>query len=124
MIVDFKDIVFGFDYVSAGQMGENQAYLNKKTGKIICHTEVWDNFEELPDDLDDEKYIELPHKSELGLGKALAIDFAYEKLPDKAETIESFLEKEVHIQSLKACLRIMICLINGMNLNYRHKIKH
>ena len=30
MIVDFKDIVFGFDYVSAGQMGENQAYLNKK----------------------------------------------------------------------------------------------
>ena len=104
MIVNFEDIVFGFDYVSAGQMGENQAYLNKETGKIICHTEVWDNIEELPDDLDDEKYIELPHKSELGLGKSLAIDFAYEKLLDKAETIESFFRKRGAYPKFKSLL--------------------
>ena len=104
MIVDFEEIIMGFDYVSAGQMGENQAYLNKKTGKIILHSDMAENFEELPDDLDDEKYIELPHKSELGLGKALAIDFAYEKLPDKAETIESFFRKRGAYPKFKSLL--------------------
>jgi hypothetical protein len=104
MIVDFEDIVFGFDYVSAGPIGENEAYLNNETGKIIWHTEMGDNFEELPDDLDDEKYIEIPHKSELGLGKPMAIDFAYEKLPDKAETIESFFRKRGAYPKFKSLL--------------------
>ena len=104
MIVDFEDIISGFDYVSAGPIGENQAYLNKQTGKIFWHTEMGDNFEELPDDLDDEKYIEIPHKSELGLGKSLAIDFAYEKLPDKAEIIESFFRKRGAYPKFKSLL--------------------
>ncbi|MCK4841045.1 MAG: hypothetical protein KAT04_04080 [Methylococcales bacterium] len=66
MSVDLESIISGFDYVSAAPIGKNQAYLNKKTGKIVWHTDMGDNFEELPDDLDDEKYIEIPHKSELG----------------------------------------------------------
>ena len=104
MIVGFEDIVMGFQYVSAGPIGENQAYLNNETGKIIWHTEMGDNFEELPDDLDDEKYIEIPHKSELGLGKSLAIVFAYEKLPDKAQTIESFFRKRGAYPKFKSLL--------------------
>ena len=104
MTVDFEDIISGLDYVSAGQMGENQAYLNKLTGKIIWHTDVGDNFEELPDDLDDDKYIEIPHKSELGLGKNLAIDFAYEKLPDEVEIIKSFFRKRGAYSKFKTLL--------------------
>ena len=38
--------------------------------------------EELPEDIDDEKYISIPHKRELDLGKPLVLDFAVEFLPD------------------------------------------
>ena len=38
--------------------------------------------EELPEDIDDEKYISIPHKRELDLGKPLVLDFALEFLPD------------------------------------------
>ena len=37
--------------------------------------------EELPDDIDDEKYISIPDKRELDLGKPLVLDFAREFLP-------------------------------------------
>ena len=36
----------------------------------------------LPDDIDDEKYIAIPNKKELDLGKPLVLDFTREFLPD------------------------------------------
>jgi len=46
-----------------------------------CRPEVSDNDEELPDDISDEKYISIPDKRELNLGKPLAFGFAGEFLP-------------------------------------------
>ena len=43
--------------------------------------------EELPGDIDDEKYISIPHKRELDLGKPLVLDFAREFLPDDYDEI-------------------------------------
>ena len=57
-------------------MGENEAYLDQQSGKIYWHSEFGDNDEELPDDIDDEKYILIPDKIELDLGKPLVLDFA------------------------------------------------
>jgi uncharacterized protein UPF0158 len=68
--------------VSSGGMGENEAYLDRQSGKIYWHSEFGDNDEELPDDIDDEKYIAIPYKTELDLGKPLVLDFAREFLPD------------------------------------------
>ena len=62
-------------------MGENEAYLDRQSGKIYWHSELGDNDEELPDDIDDEKYISIPDKRELDLGKALVLNFAREFLP-------------------------------------------
>ena len=93
MFVEFNDILDAFDFVSFGQMCENQAFLNKETGKIYWHSEFGDNEEELPEDIDDEKYIEIPHKKELGLGKGLVLDFAYEYLPKDLERIEIIFRK-------------------------------
>jgi hypothetical protein len=63
-------------------MGENEAYLDRQSGKIYWHSEFGDNDEELPDDIDDEKYIAIPDKIELDLGKPLVLGFAREFLPD------------------------------------------
>jgi hypothetical protein len=62
-------------------MGENEAYLDRQSGKIYWHSEFGGNDEELPDDIGDEKYISIPDKRELDLGKPLVLDFAGEFLP-------------------------------------------
>ena len=49
--------------------------------RLYWHSEFGDNDEELPNDIDDEKYISIPDKTELDLGKPLVFDFAREFLP-------------------------------------------
>ena len=60
MAVSFSDLQLAFEFVSSGGMGENEAYLDRQSGKIYWHSEFGDNDEELPDDIDDEKYISIP----------------------------------------------------------------
>jgi hypothetical protein len=97
MPVSFVDLQFAFEFVSAGGMGENQAFLDKQTGKIHWHSEnlgpVDDEKEELPDDIDDEKYIEIPHKNELDLGKPLVMAFVREFLPDEFEQVHQIFRR-------------------------------
>ncbi len=84
MAVKFEDVQGAFEFVSFGQMGIHQAYLDKETGKIYWHSEYeLTDEEELPEDLDDEKYVEIPHKNELDLGRELVFAFASEHLPKK-----------------------------------------
>ena len=57
MPVSFLDLQLACEFVSSGGMGENEAYLDRQSGKIYWHPEFRDNDEELPDDIDNEKYI-------------------------------------------------------------------
>jgi len=64
----FQDILLSFDFVGSG-IGNHQAFLCRRTGKIYWHSEFSDLDEfsdELPDDVeDDEKYIAIPDKESL-----------------------------------------------------------
>jgi hypothetical protein len=86
MPVRFQEILNAFEFAATGGgIAENQAILCRPTGKIYLHSDFSDfegMLDELPEDVeDDEKYIALPGKRELGLGKPLALDFAREYLP-------------------------------------------
>ncbi len=85
MPVSFEEILNAFEFVSAGGLGEHQAFLCIQSGKIYWHSDLSDLDEaddELPEDVeDDEKYLEIPDKRELDLGKPLALDFARQVLP-------------------------------------------
>ena len=87
MAVSFSDLQLAFEFVSSGGMGENEAYLDRRSGKIYWHSKVGDNDEELPDDIDEENYISIPDKRELDLGKPLVLDFAREFLPDDYDEV-------------------------------------
>src|SRR6478736_928243 len=87
MAVSFSDLRLAFEFVSSGGMGENEAYLDRQSSKIYWHSGFGDNDEELPDDIDDEKYIAIPDKKELDLGKPLVLDFAREFLPDDYDEV-------------------------------------
>src|SRR5246500_6014724 len=87
MPVSFSDVQLAFEFVSSGGMGENEAYLDRQSGKIYWHFEFGNNDEELPDDIDDEKYISIPDKRKLDLGKPLVLDFVREFLPDDYDEV-------------------------------------
>ena len=74
MSVSFSDQQLALEFVSGGGMRENEAYLDRQSGKIYWHSEFGDNDEELPDDIDNEKYISIPDKRELDLGKMRRIE--------------------------------------------------
>jgi len=105
MVAEFKDIEFAFDFVSFARPGEHDAYLNIHTGETYLYSEFGDNEEELPEDIDDEdKYIALPHKNELNLGKDLALGFTYQYLPEEAEKIESIFHRKGAYSRFKSIL--------------------
>ena len=104
MVIDFKELMGAFDFVSCGQMYEHQAFLCKETGKIYWRSELGDDIEDLPEDIDDEKYIEIPHKNELDLGKKLVLDFADQHLPEDAEEIDSIFRRKGAYSKFKALL--------------------
>ncbi|MBC2710411.1 MAG: hypothetical protein HGJ94_05250 [Desulfosarcina sp.] len=67
---------------------DNYAYLNKETGEAFYVSEYGDS-DELPEDIEDnEKYIEVPHKNELDLGRNLVFDFVGSQLPDDFDRVQ------------------------------------
>ena len=90
MPVSWSDLMLAFDFVSGGAGDDHQAFLCKQTGKLYWHSESLDDDEEeeLPDDIDDaDKYIQIPSKKELDLGKPLVLDFARQFLPNDYEQV-------------------------------------
>ena len=92
MPIPFQEILDGFEFAATGSAGEYQAILCRQTGKIYLQCEFSDFAElndERPDDIEDEeKYIALPDKLELGLGKPLVLDFAREFLPNDFDEVQ------------------------------------
>lgn len=94
MAVLFSDIENAFFFVSMDQQFMHMAYLNKETGKIFYTSEMGDS-DELPEDIEDEdKYIAIPHKNELDLGKALVIEFSSEYLPEDLDEVYSIFRRK------------------------------
>jgi len=94
MAVSFDDIENAFFFVSTDKMFMNNAYLCKETGEIFYTSEMGDS-DELPEDIDDpDKYISIPHKNELDLGKALVIEFTSEFLPEELERVYSIFRRK------------------------------
>jgi hypothetical protein len=109
MPVSIGDITGAFEFANTGgDMGEFCAFVCKQTGKIYYQTDFLDAAElndELPNDIDDEeKYVALPDKRELDLGKPLVLDFAREVLPDDFDDVRYFFDKRGAYSKFKALL--------------------
>lgn len=104
MPVSWKELSDAFEFVSAAG-GDGQAFLCKESGAIYWRSELIEEQEELPDDLDDsEKYIELPDKRDLALGKPLVLDFARQILPNDFEDIRDIFSRSGAYQRFKRLL--------------------
>ncbi len=85
---------------------ENVVYLCRQTGQTFWRSDFPD-FEdlqdELPDDIEDEtKYIQVPNKYDLSLGKRLVFDFVDEFLPDDYNDVRDFMGRRGGYRKFRA----------------------
>lgn len=104
MVVKFEDIEYAFMFVSSGQMYMHSAYFDRETGETFYVSEMGDS-DELPEDIDEnDRYVEIPHKNELDLGKALVFDFSSTYMPDYIEKVYSIFRKKGAYSRFKSLL--------------------
>lgn len=118
MPVSFRELLDTFELISATSgVAEYQAILCRQTGKIYCHSDFPDFEEfndELPDDFEnEEKYIAIPGKRELDLGKPLVLDFAREFLPGDSDEVRRIFGKRGAYQNFKRLLSRKMSSISG-----------
>jgi hypothetical protein len=108
MPISFQEILDALEFVGSGSVGEHEAILCRRTGKIYWRSESSELDElndELPDDIeDDEKYVAIPDKRELGLGKPLVLDFAREFLPNDFDEVRYMFSKKGAYAKFRALL--------------------
>ncbi len=89
----FENIEEGFNFVSFGAPMEHEAYLFLETGEIHWYSEYGDT-EPLPEDIEEPgKYISIPHKNDLGLGKRLVLQFVSEYMPDDLADVQDIFRR-------------------------------
>lgn len=93
--VTYEEISLAFDFVGSAAPMEHSAYICLETGKIYWASELASMDEELPEDIDtSERYLMVPHKNELGLGKKLALRFAARELSGSYGQVEAIFRRK------------------------------
>ena len=82
-------------YVSSGMMLSTEAYISRKTGEIFYVSDDPDVNVGNPKDLGNyEKYIEVPGKVELDLGKRIVFRFVSGTLPKNMDEVEEIFRRK------------------------------
>ena len=85
-------------------MSDNSAILNRETGEIYYISELGDS-DELPDDVDDpDKYIDIPDKYALDLGKRLVFQFVEGNIPEEIARVEKYFRQRGAYSKYKSLL--------------------
>ena len=93
-MVTYSEIEDAFFFVSSSPPFEHYAYLNKETGAFYYVSTLGDS-DELPDDLEEnDKYISIPHKNDLDLGRELVFTFVSADLPDEVANVKRIFSRK------------------------------
>jgi hypothetical protein len=105
--IKYDDLWLAFDFVSSAPPMENNAYIAVDTGVIYWRSEVNPVEKDVPDDLEtSDRYITIPHKNDLDLGRSLALRFAAQEIPDRYEQAKDFFRREGAYGRFKQLLEI------------------
>ena len=88
--MNFKDIEDAFRFVSSAPKFEHTAVISKETRDIYYISEFGES-DEPPDDLETkpDNYIFIPHKTDLGLGRKLVLEFASLHMKDNLDKVNA-----------------------------------
>lgn len=101
--VSYGDLAEALEFVSFDTYEDHNAYLCRETGQIYFESDSID--EDLPDDLDENgKYIVIPSKADLDLGKRLVLRFAEQYLQQDLDAVYTMFRKKGAYSRYKALL--------------------
>src|SRR3990172_8051835 len=92
-MISFSDIQDAFLFVSSAPYGEHSAFLCKDTGQILYRSEMTDIDEIGDEDIDWEKWVEIPHRNDLDLGQRLVFEFVETRMPDECDRVEQIFRR-------------------------------
>jgi hypothetical protein len=93
--VNATELLNAFEFVSAGLLYEHSAAICIDTGRIYLASSMIEAEQDLPEDLEtSDRYIAVPHKNELGLGRDLALSFIDRELPGDYNTAAGFFRRK------------------------------
>ena len=92
MAIKLDEIEDAFMFVSMDQQFMHTAYLCTETGQTFFTSDLGD-IDDVPDDIDDPKYISIPHKNDLDLGRNLVIEFVSAFLPEALDIVYSYFRR-------------------------------
>jgi hypothetical protein len=94
VLVDAEELHLAFDFVSSGQPFEHSAYICLDTGRIYWHSDALDVDEDLPEALEEsDRYIAVPDKNDLELGRRLVLAFVRQELPHDYRTVDAIFQR-------------------------------
>ena len=92
--VKWSELLDAFEFVSFGAPGEIQAFINLDTGSLHCTADGIELEEELPENFESsDRFLALPHKKDLDLGRNLALSFTEQHLPTELDKVLSCFHK-------------------------------
>ena len=94
IMLSYEEILDAYEWVSADPSLQNTAYVNRTTGTVYLETDEIGDDDTLPEDIEDgTKYIAVPYKHDLDLGKALVFDFVEEYLRDDLDKVSGYFKR-------------------------------
>lgn len=104
--ITHDDLTLAFDFVSSGAPFEHRAFISLDTGRVYWVSELSPiEEEEIPDDLEtSDRYLEIPHKNDLNLGRRLVFRFVEERLPHRYGRVEEIFRHRGAYRRLKDLL--------------------
>ena len=102
MKVELSNIELAIDFVSTDYF-DNQAFLDTETGLILMSVDCVD--EKLPDDIyENDKYVMIPCKQDLNLGKSVVLEFVTKELPKELDSVYSMFRSRGAYSRFKSLL--------------------
>ena len=86
--VKFSELLDALEFASFNGPIENRAFIDRETGAVYFISDEIEFDEEVPADIDEsDRYLAVPHKNDLDLGRRLAISFVEQFLPNEYDTV-------------------------------------
>lgn len=116
--VKYEDLILAFEFIGAAAPTEHSAYISLDTGAIYWTSEVTDGLDDdVPDDLEvSDRYVAIPHKTDLELGRDLALRFVAEQLPDRYTQVYGFSSGKARTRGSRICSNRAVYSSSGMDL--------
>lgn len=92
--VKWSEFLDAYEFASYGRPHESRAFINLDSGTLHCISDAIELDTEPPEDLEtSDRYLALPHKNDLDLGRELALSFIEQRLPRELDRVIGYFHK-------------------------------